>query len=409
MRGYDVEPIDFNIIPRQERALHARAALLITTRATSRSSRRAAGSRSLIGDVALSAARQRLRLSRSSSSRASRWWSLPGGTCSRLELFGGAITGNAPFFEKFYVGDFTDLLPDRVLDLNFDRRPPPNFSGTDIVEVRYGDYAAKIAGRVPHPALPRAPLDLRHRSLRRGRRLRRRERPRHLPIRRAATTGFARFPSISRSTSGFAPTPTPAASSSRSRTCSASCRSPAGANRDGARSVRLRSSLRSRLSFRGGRETRHELRRGRLRVPRRQANVSPGTSARPCAWRQLSRRRRRRRRTKLTSGLPTTIVMRAYVFRERAATPVAAPRSGRAASSYDLWDEVYRIEISQTGQAETVRPRPPSRASSVAAPRPTSSRWPTRAFSYRKRAYYSPPSSRSTPCPRRCSSRSSAG
>src|SRR5439155_877729 len=49
-----------------------------------------------------------------------------------------------PFFEKFYVGDFTDLLPDRVLDLAPDRRQPPNLLNTDIVEVRYGDFAAKL-------------------------------------------------------------------------------------------------------------------------------------------------------------------------------------------------------------------------------------------------------------------------
>lgn len=83
--------------------------------------------------------------------RAARWTQLPWGHVLKLDGFGGAIFGEAPLFEKFYVGDFSDLLPDRVLDLNFDRRPPPNFLGTDIVEVRYGQYAAKVTGeyRVP--------------------------------------------------------------------------------------------------------------------------------------------------------------------------------------------------------------------------------------------------------------------
>jgi hypothetical protein len=42
-------------------------------------------------------------------------------------------------------------LPDRALDLNFDSRPAPNLLSTDIVEVRYGNYAAKIDAeyRVP--------------------------------------------------------------------------------------------------------------------------------------------------------------------------------------------------------------------------------------------------------------------
>ncbi len=49
---------------------------------------------------------------------------------------------------------------------------------------------------------------------------------------------------------------------------------------------------------------------------------------------------------KLSSGLPTVIAMRAYVYREGADTPVAlAPRVCRVV--YDLWDEVYRVHISE--------------------------------------------------------------
>ncbi len=84
--------------------------------------------------------------------QASRWWRLPWHEhVIRLELFAGAIAGDAPFFEQYYVGDFSDFLPSRVLGMNFDRRPAPNFLGTDIVEVRYGDYAFKLAAeyRIP--------------------------------------------------------------------------------------------------------------------------------------------------------------------------------------------------------------------------------------------------------------------
>jgi outer membrane protein insertion porin family len=84
--------------------------------------------------------------------QASRWWRLPWHEhVLRLELFAGAIAGNAPFFEQYYVGDFSDFLPSRVLGVNFDRRPARNFLGTDIVEVRYGNYALKVAGeyRIP--------------------------------------------------------------------------------------------------------------------------------------------------------------------------------------------------------------------------------------------------------------------
>jgi outer membrane protein assembly factor BamA len=90
---------------------------------------------------------------------ASHWWKLPWDHVVRLEMFGGAISGNAPFFERYYVGDFSDFLPGRVLGLNFDRRPPPNFLGTDIQEVRYGDFAAKLGGEY------RIPLYRGHRSV----------------------------------------------------------------------------------------------------------------------------------------------------------------------------------------------------------------------------------------------------
>jgi outer membrane protein assembly factor BamA len=76
--------------------------------------------------------------------RASQWFSLPWGHVLELRGFGGAIFGTAPLFEQFYVGDLSDLLPDRVLDLTFDRRPAPNFLSTDIVEIHYGTYAAKL-------------------------------------------------------------------------------------------------------------------------------------------------------------------------------------------------------------------------------------------------------------------------
>ncbi|MFZ5894559.1 MAG: BamA/TamA family outer membrane protein [Myxococcota bacterium] len=83
---------------------------------------------------------------------ASHWWKLPfHDHVLKLAVFAGGISGDAPFFEQFYVGDFSDLLPDRVLGMNFDRRPAPNFLGTDIVEVRYGDYALKLSAeyRIP--------------------------------------------------------------------------------------------------------------------------------------------------------------------------------------------------------------------------------------------------------------------
>jgi hypothetical protein len=49
---------------------------------------------------------------------------------------------------------------------------------------------------------------------------------------------------------------------------------------------------------------------------------------------------------KMASGLPMVIAMRAYLFQQGRDTPVAlAPRVCRVA--YDLWDEVYRIHVSE--------------------------------------------------------------
>lgn len=77
----------------------------------------------------------------------------------RLQLFAGAMTGNVPFFEQYYVGDFSELLPPRMLSLNVDARPSHNVFGTSIGEVRYGQYAAQIVGEY------RLPIFRGHRSV----------------------------------------------------------------------------------------------------------------------------------------------------------------------------------------------------------------------------------------------------
>jgi outer membrane protein insertion porin family len=91
--------------------------------------------------------------------KGSQWFSLPWGHVLELRLFAGAIFGDAPLFERFYVGDLSDLIPDSVLGLVFDRRPAPNFLSTDIVEIRYGSYAAKLDAEY------RVPLYRGHRSV----------------------------------------------------------------------------------------------------------------------------------------------------------------------------------------------------------------------------------------------------
>ncbi|MEB2312729.1 MAG: BamA/TamA family outer membrane protein [Sorangiineae bacterium] len=157
LRGLDREPIDFHIDPGRS--------VLSTVRATLQYDSRDhpfLPTRGWYGNFAAETGvppsgsdydYQRFDVS------LSRWWELPWAHVVHLELFGGAIAGNAPFFEQYYVGDFTDFLPARVLGLNFDRRPPPNFLHTDIGEVRYGDYALKLGGEY------RIPLYRGHRSV----------------------------------------------------------------------------------------------------------------------------------------------------------------------------------------------------------------------------------------------------
>ncbi len=52
---------------------------------------------------------------------------------------------------------------------------------------------------------------------------------------------------------------------------------------------------------------------------------------------------------KLSSGLPTVIAMRAYLYREGVDAPIElAARICRV--TYDLWDEVYRVHVSEPGR-----------------------------------------------------------
>ena len=56
---------------------------------------------------------------------------------------------------------------------------------------------------------------------------------------------------------------------------------------------------------------------------------------------------------KLKSGLPTRLDMRAYLFRDKGGAWIAATfRSCKVV--YDVWDEVYRITVTQAGEPDRV-------------------------------------------------------
>lgn len=150
LRGFDREPIDFDVIRGKSVLSTLRGTLQHDTRdhpfLPTRGWLVTASTELALLPAALDYDYQKAEI------QAQRWWPLPfRGHVVKLDLYGGAIAGNAPFFERFYVGDLSDFLPDRVLGMNFDRRPPPNFLGTQIVEERYASYALKISGeyRIP--------------------------------------------------------------------------------------------------------------------------------------------------------------------------------------------------------------------------------------------------------------------
>jgi hypothetical protein len=149
-RGLDIEPIDFHLLPGRSLLSYIGVQLAHDTRddpvLPTRGHRLDLGSD--FGLPTLGSDYSFLRL----QARAAQYWTLNShGHVFKLDLFGGAVFGDAPLFMRFYVGDLTDFLPDRVLDLNFDRRPPPNFLHTVIDEMRYEDFAARVLGeyRIP--------------------------------------------------------------------------------------------------------------------------------------------------------------------------------------------------------------------------------------------------------------------
>jgi outer membrane protein assembly factor BamA len=143
LRGGEREPIQFDILPGRSVLSTLRGVVQHDTRDTPILPNRG-WSVLVTGELSLTPAGsdwsyQRLELD------VARWMPLPWSKhVLKLQLFAGAISGDTPFFEQFYVNDFSDFRPGRVLGLNFDRRPPPDLLNTSIVEVRRGHYAGKL-------------------------------------------------------------------------------------------------------------------------------------------------------------------------------------------------------------------------------------------------------------------------
>ena len=140
VRGFATEPIDFDIIRGRSVLSTLRGTLQVDTRDHPFLPTRGSFS-TITTEVGLLPSGRDYDYARVDA-QTSRWFKLPWREhVLRLSAFAGAISGDAPFFEQYYVGDFSDFLPDRVLGITFDHRYPKNFLGTSIVEVRYGKYA----------------------------------------------------------------------------------------------------------------------------------------------------------------------------------------------------------------------------------------------------------------------------
>jgi hypothetical protein len=76
--------------------------------------------------------------------QASLYHKMPHGHAIGLHLLGGAVWGDAPYFDEFFIGDLNLLLPRRALGINFSTLPSRNLLGTDIARHRYDNFAGRI-------------------------------------------------------------------------------------------------------------------------------------------------------------------------------------------------------------------------------------------------------------------------
>jgi outer membrane protein insertion porin family len=75
---------------------------------------------------------------------ASFYKALPRGHALGLHLFGGAIGGEAPYFDQFFIGDLNLFLPRRALGINFSTQPSPNLLDSSIAHHRYDNFAGRV-------------------------------------------------------------------------------------------------------------------------------------------------------------------------------------------------------------------------------------------------------------------------
>lgn len=86
-------------------------------------------------------------------------WHVPvGGDAVGIFLFGGAIDGDTPYFNRFFVADLNPLLPQRALGVNFATTPSRDLVGGGMAPHRYDEFAASLRLEYAMPLLRRRGL-----------------------------------------------------------------------------------------------------------------------------------------------------------------------------------------------------------------------------------------------------------
>jgi outer membrane protein insertion porin family len=75
--------------------------------------------------------------------QASNYFPLRWGHVIGIHGYLGGIWGEAPYFDRFFVGDLNLLLPPRALGLNFSTQPSHDLLGTGIAAHRYDNLAGR--------------------------------------------------------------------------------------------------------------------------------------------------------------------------------------------------------------------------------------------------------------------------
>ena len=78
------------------------------------------------------------------TAEASFYHPMPRGHALGFHLFGGAIAGDPPYFDRYFIGDLNLLLPRRALGINFSTLPSRDLLDTSIAHHRYDHYAARV-------------------------------------------------------------------------------------------------------------------------------------------------------------------------------------------------------------------------------------------------------------------------